>query len=75
MLIDERHKKQRSQIPLVKPRKDNLPVLIAMPPVTQQQQQQQQRRRTNIVQPTTLFQSKTVNLSAPYNPHYHDISS
>ncbi|CAF2163707.1 unnamed protein product [Rotaria magnacalcarata] len=74
MLIDERHKKQRSQIPLVKPRKDNLPVLIAMPPVTQQQQQQQ-RRRTNIVQPTTLFQSKTVNLSAPYNPHYHDISS
>ncbi|CAF3069312.1 unnamed protein product [Rotaria socialis] len=77
MLIDERHKKQKSQIPLVKPRKDNLPVLIAMPPVIQQQQQQQQqqRRRTNVVQPTALLQSKTVNLSAPYNPHYHDISS
>ncbi|CAF5009389.1 unnamed protein product, partial [Rotaria socialis] len=46
-----------------------------MPPVIQQQQQQQQqqqRRRTNVVQPTALLQSKTVNLSAPYNPHYHD---
>ncbi|CAM4989701.1 unnamed protein product, partial [Rotaria socialis] len=45
-------KNKKSQIPLVKPRKDNLPVLIAMPPVIQQQQQQQQqqqRRRTNVV--------------------------
>ncbi|CAF0793274.1 unnamed protein product [Rotaria sp. Silwood1] len=70
ILIDERHKKHKNQIPLVKPRKDNLPILIAMPPTVQQQ-----RRRPNVIQPTTLLQSKTVNLQVPYNPNYHDMVS
>ncbi|CAF2809621.1 unnamed protein product [Rotaria sp. Silwood2] len=76
ILIDERHKKNKSQIPLIKPRKDNLPILIAMPPITQQQQQQQhqqQRRRANVIQPTTLLQSKTINLQVPFNSNYHDM--
>ncbi|CAF0810697.1 unnamed protein product [Rotaria sordida] len=70
ILIDERHKKHKSQIPLVKPRKDNLPILIAMPPIVQQP-----RRRVNVIQPTTLLQSKTVNLQVPYNSNYHDTVS
>jgi hypothetical protein len=64
ILIDEQHKKQKSQIPLIKPRKDNLPILIAMPPIIQQ------RRRTTVIQPTTLFQSKPGDLQV-----YQDILS
>lgn len=59
--MDERHKKIKSQIPLIKPRKDNLPILIAMPPVAQQ------RRRT------TVIQSKSGQLEVPYN--YQDMAS
>jgi hypothetical protein len=60
MLIDKRHNKPQNQIPLIKPRKENLPILIAMPPVVQQ------RRRAILTQPTTLLQSKSGNLQGPY---------
>lgn len=43
-----------------------------MPPITQQQQQQ--RRRITAIQTTPLFPSKTVNLQAPYNPHYNEVN-
>ena len=66
LLIDERHKNEKNYPLLVKLRKDNVPVLIAMPPITQQ------RRRTTIIQPTRLFQSKSINLQAPYHANYHD---
>lgn len=58
-------------MPIIKPRKDQLPILIAMPPV-----QTQQKRPTTVVQPkttTTTLQSKSGQLQAPYN--YHDIVS
>jgi len=67
ILIDEQHKKVKSQIPLIKPRKDNLPILIAMPPVVQL------RRRTAIIQPTTLLQSKSGHVQVSY--HHHDSTS
>jgi hypothetical protein len=68
ILIDEQHRKPKSQIPLVKPRKDNLPILIAMPPVVQQ------RRRTTMYQPTaTVPQSKTGSLQAAYNTNYQEM--
>jgi hypothetical protein len=67
ILIDEQHKKPKSQIPLVKPRKDNLPILIAMPPVVQQ------RRRT-IGQPTsTISQSKPGHSQVSYNANYQEM--
>lgn len=70
LLIDEQHKKPKSQIPLAKPRKDNFPVLIAMPPVAQQ------RRRTTLTQPqTTVLPTKTGSLHASYNAQYQEITS
>lgn len=70
ILIDEQHRKPKSQIPLVRPRKDNLPVLIAMPPVVQQ------RRRTANGQPTpTVPPSKTGSLQASYNANYQEMLS
>ena len=67
VLIDERHKKQKLHMPIAAPRKDNLPVLIAMPPAVQQ------RRKTTVVQPVSLIKSETVDLQVPYDSTYHDI--
>jgi hypothetical protein len=69
MLIDDRHKKQKSQTPIITSRKDNLPILIALPPAVQQ------RRKTTVIQPTTLLKSETIDLQAPYESSYHDIIS
>ncbi|CAF1243477.1 unnamed protein product [Adineta steineri] len=69
VLIDERHKRQKHQMPLIAPRKDTLPVLIAMPPAVQQ------RRKTTVVQPSALLKSETIDLQVPYESTYHDIIS
>ena len=60
VLIDCRHDKTPNQIPIIKPRKDPLPVLIAMPAAPPQ------RRRTAVVQNSQLLQSKTVNFPGPF---------
>ena len=65
LLIDARHEKPKSQIPLIKPRRDPLPVLIAMPAAPAQ------RRRTTVVQPSQLLQSKTVN----FQGSFYDVQS
>lgn len=68
LLIDDQHKKPKSQIPLAKPRKDNLPVLIAMPPAVHQ------RRRTVLNPHTpTSIPSKTGSLQPSYNTHYQEL--
>lgn len=70
LLIDEQRKRPKSQIPLAKPRKDNLPVLIAMPPVVHQ------RRRTILNQGNpTAVSTKTGSLQPSYNAHYQEILS
>ena len=68
LLIDVRHEKPKSQIPIIKPRRDPLPVLIAMPAGPTQ------RRRTTVVQPSQLLQSKTVNFQGSfYDVHSNPI--
>lgn len=70
LLIDEQRKKPRSQIPLAKPRKDNLPVLIAMPPLVQQRR----RPTPGQIHPPAL-PTKTGSLQASYNAQYQEITS